>query len=235
MRIRASLLGALVVVGFLLAATAVADRPARAGAESRRDQLIELIETRRTEVADLDDEIATLRESVNEAQRQLAEDADLDPAELEEIQRAAGLTSVTGRGVLITVDDPSPSLSEDERVVPFQVIDRDLQALTNALWAAGAEAVEVNGERLVATTAIRNGGDTITVNFRPVAPPYEILAIGANADQFTRSEIVEQLERWSDQYGLGFSLEEAEELEVGEYVGRSRLRFARPLEQDSGD
>jgi len=234
LRIRASLLGVLVIVGFLLTATATARKPARSGAESQRDQLVSLIETRRTEIADLDDEVATLRESVSGAQQKLAEQTDLDPAELEETQRAAGLTPVEGQGLVVTVDDPNPALSEDERIVPFQVIDRDLQALTNALWAAGAEAIEINDERLVATTAIRNGGDTITVNFRPVAPPYEIVAIGVDVGVFARSEIVQQFERWSDQYGVDFSFEQGSDLEVGEYAGGSRLQYARPLESSGG-
>lgn len=234
MRIRASLLGALVIVGFLLTATATASQPTRSGAESRRDQLVSLIETRRTEIDDLDDEVASLRESVSGAQRELADQTDLDPAELEATQRAAGLTPVEGPGLVVTVDDPNPALSEDARVVPFQVVDRDLQELTNALWAAGAEAIEVNDERLVSTTAIRNGGDTITVNFRPVTPPYEIVAVGVDVDEFARSEIVQQFERWSDQFGVDFSFEPSSDLEVGEYVGRSRLRYARPLESSGG-
>lgn len=234
MRVRAPLLAALVVVGFLLVATATVDRPTRAGAESRRDQLVELIETRRTEIAELDEEVASLRESVAEAQEGVAEAGNLDPEEVEEVRRAAGLTPLEGPGLVVTVDDPDPSLTQDERVVPFQVIDRDLQALTNALWAAGAEAIAVNGERLVATTAIRNGGDTITVNFRPIAPPYEVTAVGADPDQLIRSEIVGQLERWSERYGVGFAVEASDEVEVQAYAGGSRLRFARPLEPSPG-
>jgi uncharacterized protein YlxW (UPF0749 family) len=58
------------------------------------------------------------------------------------------------------------------------VLDRDLQDVVNGIWAAGAEAVSVNGIRLTALTAIRSAGEAILVDFRPLSPPYEIEAIG---------------------------------------------------------
>jgi uncharacterized protein YlxW (UPF0749 family) len=48
----------------------------------------------------------------------------------------------------------------------------------NGLWAAGAEAIAINGQRLTATTAIRNAGQAILVAYRPLQPPYVISAIG---------------------------------------------------------
>ena len=59
-----------------------------------------------------------------------------------------------------------------------RVQDGDLQLVVNALWAAGAEAVSINGQRLGPTTAIRFAGEAVLVDFRPVTSPYEISAIG---------------------------------------------------------
>ena len=56
--------------------------------------------------------------------------------------------------------------------------DDDLQLVVNALWAAGAEAISINGQRLGPTTAIRFAGEAVLVDFRPVTNPYEISAIG---------------------------------------------------------
>ena len=56
--------------------------------------------------------------------------------------------------------------------------DGDLQLVVNALWAAGAEAISINGQRLGPTTAIRFAGEAVLVDFRPVTNPYEISAIG---------------------------------------------------------
>ncbi len=235
MRIRASLGGVLLIVGFLLAVAATTDSPEREGAESRRGQLIDLIERRRDEVAELDSQVGKLRGEVTIAQQAVARAADLDANQLEEIQDAAGLSTITGSGIEIELNDPSPVLSQDERVAPFQIIDRDLQELTNALWAAGADAIAINDERLVATTAIRNGGNTITVNFRPIPPPYVVVAIGVDAEEFSRSEIATQFKRWSERYGVGFTVRDADELELPAYVARARLKSARPVDKPTLD
>lgn len=58
------------------------------------------------------------------------------------------------------------------------MLARDVQQLVNALWAAGAEAVDVNGHRLMPTTAIRFAGRAIIVGFRPLTRPYHITAVG---------------------------------------------------------
>ena len=50
--------------------------------------------------------------------------------------------------------------------------------MLNLLWLAGAEAVSLNGERVVATTSIYCVGSTILVNDTRLSPPYEFLAIG---------------------------------------------------------
>ena len=59
-----------------------------------------------------------------------------------------------------------------------RVLDVDLQSVVNGLWAGGAEAVAVNGQRLTALTTIRAAGSAILVDFRPVTSPYEVSAIG---------------------------------------------------------
>ncbi|MBK6887389.1 MAG: DUF881 domain-containing protein [Tetrasphaera sp.] len=58
------------------------------------------------------------------------------------------------------------------------MLSRDVVFVVNALWAAGAEAIAVDGQRLSSRTAIRFAGDAILVNFRPLVPPYRIQAIG---------------------------------------------------------
>ena len=59
-----------------------------------------------------------------------------------------------------------------------RVLDRDLQIVVNGLWAAGAEAISINGQRLTALSAIRSAGEAILVDFRPLSPPYVVSAVG---------------------------------------------------------
>ncbi|MEZ5169687.1 MAG: DUF881 domain-containing protein [Acidimicrobiia bacterium] len=230
MRSRATLAAVLALLGFLLVLALTTEPPRREGAESRRSQLIDLIETRREEIDDLDARVASLRNEVTSAQDEVAAAGDDEARERrEKLQDAAGLTSRSGSGLRITLDDPPPELVTDPRAAPFQIIDRDLQRLVNALWAAGADAVSIGGERLVATSAIRNGGDTITVNFRPLAPPYEIIAPGADVDALEGSHIARDLHRWTERYGVTFDVEVAGDLEVPGYQARTRLQYATPI------
>ena len=95
-----------------------------------------------------------------------------------------GEFAVTGPGLLITLNDAenaSQAGSTDPRATSAdqgRVLDRDLQIVVNGLWVAGAEAVSVNGQRLTALSAIRSAGEAILVDFRPLAPPYLVQAIG---------------------------------------------------------
>jgi uncharacterized protein YlxW (UPF0749 family) len=88
------------------------------------------------------------------------------------MEAATGAAAVVGPGLKITVDD-GPGSSGDNRV-----LDIDLQVLLNGLWTAGAEAVQINGQRITSLTAVREAGQAITVNYRSLRPPYEIDAIG---------------------------------------------------------
>ena len=98
-----------------------------------------------------------------------------------------------------------------------RVTDGDLQIAVNGLWAAGAEAISVNGQRVSATTAIRTAGSAVLVDFRPLSPPYEITALGD--PELLRSgveeaETGEYLSEISTRYGIGVSWTTGEDLSV---------------------
>jgi uncharacterized protein YlxW (UPF0749 family) len=101
---------------------------------------------------------------------------------------------VTGPGLQITLADAPASSASGSGADPRQgttpdqgrVLDRDLQSVVNGLWAAGAEAVSVNGQRLTARSAIRYAGQAILVDFRPLVPPYVVSAVGDAAGLQTR-------------------------------------------------
>jgi uncharacterized protein YlxW (UPF0749 family) len=84
----------------------------------------------------------------------------------------AGQAPVTGPGLRVSLDDTRlPNAGN-------RLQDRDLQVVVNALWAAGAEAVAVNGQRLTSRSAIREAGEAILVDFQPLTAPYVITAVG---------------------------------------------------------
>ncbi|QYJ05121.1 DUF881 domain-containing protein [Nocardioides panacisoli] len=84
-----------------------------------------------------------------------------------------GSTAVTGPGIRITFEHlPSADPATE------WVRDSDLAALVNGLWAAGAEAISINGQRINARGGIRNVGNNVEINKRVVGSPYTVLAIG---------------------------------------------------------
>ena len=94
---------------------------------------------------------------------------------------AAGLTPVVGEGLLITIDDnkeglkANPQDDPNKYIVHFEYI---LNLVTD-LRIGGAEAISVNGQRLITTSEIRCVGNVILVNTTRIAPPYEIRVIGS--------------------------------------------------------
>ncbi|MCD4785769.1 MAG: DUF881 domain-containing protein [Candidatus Eremiobacteraeota bacterium] len=98
--------------------------------------------------------------------------------QLDLARQEAGLTTVHGPGILIKLND-SPIKPKDGDDPNFYIVhDVDLSALVNELWASGAEAVSINGQRLVMTSPIRCVGPTITVNTVRLTPPYVVKGIG---------------------------------------------------------
>ena len=133
---------------------------------------------------------------------------------------ASGAAAVTGPGLRVTLDDAADGRN--------RVLDRDLQATVNALWAAGAEAVAVDGQRMTAQTALRQAGDAILVNFEPVSAPYAVVAIGDPVGLETRfgsSRTASRLHAYIQLYGLRFDYARAATLTLPPAPGLA-LRYA---------
>ncbi|WP_100498329.1 DUF881 domain-containing protein [Geodermatophilus chilensis] len=142
---------------------------------------------------------------------------------LETAELTAGALPVSGPGLLVTLADAGPDADEDpvggtaEADPRGQVRDGDLQLVVNALWASGAEAVSINGQRLGPTTAIRFAGEAVLVDFRPVTNPYLVSAVGDPAtlrSRFLGSPEVNALAVISETYGLRFEFAQEDELSL---------------------
>ena len=136
-------------------------------------------------------------------------------------EEGAAAVPVTGPGLLVTLANAGPDADDDpvggstEEDPRGRVRDGDLQLVVNALWAAGAEAVSINDQRLGATTAIRFAGEAVLVDFRPVMNPYEIRAIGdpdTLSARFLASPEVGALAVISETFDLRFEFAQEDEL-----------------------
>lgn len=96
--------------------------------------------------------------------------------EVEQLRLFAGLTAVSGPGLHVTMNDSSTNKGGDMNA--YLVHAEDLLSVVNELYAAGAEAVSINGQRMVANSAITCAGSIVMVNGVRVAAPFEILAAG---------------------------------------------------------
>lgn len=172
------LIVAVVGLGLLLGIAAsnltATDSP-RAAA---RADLVRQIEERRTEVDALSAQAQSLQARVTALEsEELA--ASGQSTRSRQLAVAVGALPMEGPGIRVTLDDaPDADTATGEDAENKRVYARDLQYVTNALWEAGAEAVSINGNRLTTTSAIRFAGSALVVNYRPLARPYVITAIG---------------------------------------------------------
>lgn len=153
---------------------------------------------------------------------------------LEEARLAAGLTAVGGPGVVIEISDSKRVIPDGENPANYIVLVDDLRDIVVALWASGAEAIAVNGERLVATSSIYGVGASVLVNTAFLSPPFRIEAIGSSGllERFAdspayRGRVAQRIEV----FGLEFATQAADALEIPAFVGNTRFRWAVPTEE----
>lgn len=185
------LLAATLVLGLLGAVAVVQVRRGAPVAERQRDALIGQIRRRTGETDALQRQADGLRAETEALRRSvLARSAAGQDArdDLDRAAAAAALTPVSGTGAVVTVADARTARGARARE-DGRVHDQDLQRLVDGLWAAGATAIAINGQRLTATTAIRSAGGAILVDYRPLSPPYTVEALGGDglAGTFARS------------------------------------------------
>lgn len=178
----------------------------------------------RAEVADLRARVELLGSSA--AARQQAS-ADIEEA-LEILGRQAGLAPMSGRGVVVSLSDSDLVESPSGNVNDLVIHSEDVRAVVNALWRAGAEAMSVNGQRLVGTSAVVCVGNTLLVNGTVHSPPYVVTAIGAERSRFDTDPLMRRLRREAVAFRLGFSAESASDLVVAGFEGAVAFKHARP-------
>ncbi len=110
---------------------------------------------------------------------------------------------------------------------------RDVRTLVEELWLAGAEAIAVNGERIVGSTAVIDIGGSMLVNSAYLAPPYTVTAIGPR-DLYARLQasvaFVQFVRQRIEPAGIGLSVAELEQADLPAFAGTVGLRFAKPEE-----
>ena len=146
-----------------------------------------------------------------------------------------GLTPLRGPGLVVTLNDAQRDAqgrfprdaSPDDLVVHQQ----DIQAVLNALWSAGAEGIQMQDQRIIATSSPRCVGNTLLLNGRTYSPPYVISAIGdapAMQDALSKAPMVSLYKQYAVRFGLRYT-EEPREVELARYGPPVRMKFAQPI------
>ncbi len=224
LRAKLGLAAGLVLAALVVTVGAAQARVAAPVVAKEREELIDRID-RETEAADkLESNVDKLRDDVSARQREaLMKSGDSDQADL--MGLLSGATQVHGPGVKLVVDDAKEASTggdgDPRETSGFsdtgRVRDRDMQRVVNGLWASGAEAVSVNGQRLTALSAIRAAGDAILVDNKPLVPPYTVLAVGDGkrlSTRFQNSADGLYLHALQENFGIRTAISVEEELRL---------------------
>jgi uncharacterized protein YlxW (UPF0749 family) len=222
-----------VILGVYLAAQ-WQSKPRRAAAapEYRREVATATIQRLEAEQADLKGQIAALRGQLARAQQSNDDQSELGrlSADLEREKMLAGTVPVHGVGVRLVLDDSSvKTIPPKEDPELYIVHEYQLRDIVNLLWSAGAEAISINGERVVEPTSIYCVGSTILVNDTRTSPPYEFLVIGDQArleGALGDAANLKALKSRIKLYGLQFTIQRQREVAVAAYTGGLDVRTA---------
>lgn len=217
------------LAGFMIMASALAARGTDLRA-SRNTDLIDLVvnqaEHNRTQARRLSD----LRAEVDRLGRQLGGDPKLDQ-QLAVASAQAGLTAVKGPAVSVSLTDAPPDVNPPGVDPDVLVVhQQDIQAVVNALWQAGAEAMTIQGVRVISRTGVKCVGNTVVLHGVPYAPPYRIVAIGNTTRLqlgLSQSEAVTTYKQYVAAYRLGYTEEVHTEVTMPAFVGAIVNRYAQ--------
>ena len=145
---------------------------------------------------------------------------------------SVGLGAVSGKALRVTLDDAPLSENPDGVDANMLVVhQQDIQMVVNTLWSGGAEAMTIQGQRVISTTAVKCVGNTVVLHGVAYAPPYVIEVIGdLNAMQkaLDTSEAVRIYKEYVSAYQLGWSVERAGQVTMPAYTGAVAVGHATP-------
>lgn len=188
----------------------------------RLEDLTEQLKRTEKERTDLLVEMQKLREETS---------SEVQAKEHQQLNMYAGTLSMHGPGVSVTIDDSKVTAKPGDNPNIYLIHDDDLLKVINELKAAGAEAISINEQRLIATSEVRCAGPTVSVNNVRSSPPYIIKAIGdpqsLDASLKMRGGVIETLKFW----GIQVQTKKETKITVPGYKGTFRFEYAKPVEE----
>jgi uncharacterized protein YlxW (UPF0749 family) len=209
---------------------------------ARNTDLVSLVQSQSRRNAELTHQLTTVRQDVDGLAARADEESDLVP-DVTRASRRVGLAAVTGPGTTVVLDDAPSSVAANGIEPDLLVVhQQDIQAVVNALWSGGAEAMTIQDQRVISTTAVKCVGNTVVLHGIPYAPPYRIRAIGDPIRlhaALAGSDPIQIYQQYVAAYGLVFREKSEEQLDLPAHEGSLNLSHALPysgfgVRSDSG-
>ncbi|MCV7101832.1 DUF881 domain-containing protein [Mycobacterium palustre] len=223
------------LAGLLLAAT----HGVSGGAEIRRSdapRLVDLVREAQSSVNRLSAERDALVQKIDSTHGRSANTALAAMVRRSaELAAEAGLDPVHGPGLVVTLQDAQRDANgrfpRDASPDDLVVHQQDIQAVINAMWSAGAEAIQMQDQRIIATSVPRCVGNTLLLNGRTYSPPYTISAIGNAAAMqaaLAAAPLVILYKQYVVRFGLGYREEVKPDVQIVGHSEPVRTHYAQP-------
>lgn len=224
------------LAGLLLAAT----HWVSGGDEIRRSdapRLVDLVHEAQSSVKRLNAERGALTAQIDSNRAHHPPDSSLATIldRSAQLSGEAGLDPVHGPGLVVTLTDAQRDANgrfpRDATPDDLVVHQQDIEAVLNAMWSAGAEAIQMQDQRLIATSVPRCVGNTLLLNGRTYSPPYRIAAVGDAAAMLAalaESPPVAVFRQYVVRFGLGYDEEVEPNVHVVGHTEPVRMHFAHP-------
>ena len=211
------------IIGFILA---VQFRQVRDSQATVPNQRLEEVSVRLIQIQEERDELANRLEIL---QRETNSAANQEIVSELKIQACA--TALEGEGVIVKMDDSTRAAKSGENPNLYLIHDDDILRVINELKAAGAEAISINGQRLIATSEIRCAGPTLSVNNVRSSPPYEIHAVGDKKsleNSITmRGGVAETLKVW----GIQLEVTASDDVYIPPFKGTFKRTYGKVVDE----
>ncbi|HET8567879.1 MAG TPA: DUF881 domain-containing protein [Candidatus Limnocylindria bacterium] len=221
------------IFGFLVAAQWQTQSERSQLAVRYNAPLTEAAQSLQNEQNGLKEQLASLRAELDKIQKSASSQSgaarDLQ-AQIDRLRDLAGLTPVTGDGVMVLLDDAKGTSATAKDLDKSICHATDLTDILNTAWRGGAEAAAINGERIVGTSSVYCVGSTIMVNGTLMSPPFNFAVVGRQ-DQlmsaFADPEQLKDIKQRRDVHGLGFRVTRASGVTVPAYRGALNVRYGQ--------
>ncbi len=193
-----------------------------------RSVLMETIQQNKLLVQDVDElrkQVTLYEEAATSGQSSM----ELLRKELETARLLAGMLDVEGPGLTITLSDSQASGGLGDNPNVYIIHDEDLLRIVNVLSAAGAEAIAINDQRLLATSEIHCAGPTISINNVRVGAPFVVKAIGNPSTMESSLRMREGVVEALGYFGIGVNIKREANLLVPAYKRPVRFDYAKPV------